>query len=56
MLRWPDRRSATTLSIPGVWGVDLCPPIMHQYDGSPALAWSIIGSVPIGTDCILLPN
>jgi hypothetical protein len=56
MLRWPDRRSATTISVAGVWGVGLCPLIIHQYGGSSVLALSITGSVPIGTDCVLLPN
>jgi hypothetical protein len=56
VLRWPDRRSATTIGIALMWGVDWCTPIMHQCGESPALTLSFIGFVPVGTYCVLLSN
>jgi hypothetical protein len=56
VLRRPDRRSATTVDIALMQGVDLCPPIMNRCGGGPAPSCTNAGLHQFGTDRVSCPN
>jgi hypothetical protein len=56
VLRRPDRRSATMVSVVLRWGVDLFLPIMHQRGGKSPLPYTDAGTYQFGTDYVSYPN